>query len=136
MDIQNPFRHFPRYSIQVALKNGEQFYKRGSAQPVVNIPAAEEDVVVMVLTALDAGSNACNSRMWVDGIWAKYSEAEVERLLNPPVPEPEPEEVEVEVDEKAEVTDEVSYEIERTVEENEDKDDEEDYGNEYGLGCG
>ena len=134
MDIQNPFRHFPRYSLKVALKTGRQFYKRGSAQPVVNIPVAEEDVVVMVLSALNAAGEACNSRMWVDGIWAKYSEAEVERLLNPPVPEPEPEKIEVEVDEKTEITDEVSCEIERTVEEDEVKD--EDYGNEYGLGCG
>jgi len=146
MDIQNPFRHFPRYSLKVSLKTGEAYRKRGSTQKVVVIPTAEEDVLVMVLEALDAGGNSCGSRMWVDGIWSKYSEAEVDRLLNPPVPDTEPdddpEEVEVDVETDVVLGGEVGYEVVRgsdnkeavTEEDEEDYEDEED--SRYGLGCG
>lgn len=146
MDIQNPFRHFPRYSLRVCLRSSEQYFKRGSTQRVVNIPTAEEDVLVMILEARDAGGNSCGSRMWVDGIWSKYSEAELDRLLNPPVPDPEPDneseddsevtcgmDIAIEVEEDVALSGEVGYEVVRAETDEEDYEDEED--SRFGQGC-
>ena len=130
MEIQNPFMHYPRYSVRICKKNGEEFFKRGTSQKILNLPVEEEDVLVLVIEALDSGRRVCNSRMWVDGIYAKYSEAELERLLNPPVPEPEPAEIEEEVNEEVSFESEAAYEVIRQEENDADAAD-----SRYGQGC-
>jgi hypothetical protein len=130
MKVKCPFLHYPRYAMKVYLKDGRVVNQRGTSQPELNINVDEEDVVAIVVECRAMGGGSCGTRMLIDGVWAPYSEASLDELLNPPIPEPEPEpdpgpgevwqpgEVEAEVEEAAGFDDEVYCEVD---EEDEDE---------------
>jgi len=131
MKIKCPFLHYPRYAMKVYTKDGRVVNQRGMSQPELNVNVDEEDVAAVVVECRAECGQVTGARMLVDGIWAPYSEATLDEVLNPPVPapvpalesepEPKPEprsEVEVKVEEAAGFDDKVYCEVDE-----EDKDE-------------
>jgi len=127
MKVKCPFLHYPRYAMKVYMKDGRVINQRGMSQPELNVNVDEEDVVTVVVECRAECGQVTGTKILVDGVWAPYSEAALDEVLNPPVSEPEPEpwgeveaevEVEVEAEEAADFSSEVDCEVD---EEDEDE---------------
>jgi len=127
MKVKCPFLHYPRYAMKVYMKDGRVINQRGMSQPELNVNVDEEDVVTVVVECRAECGQVTGTKILVDGVWAPYSEAALDEVLNPPVSEPEPGpwgeveaevEVEVEAEEAADFSSEVDCEVD---EEDEDE---------------
>lgn len=95
MKIKNPARHLPHYAVRVHLPDGTLFNKRGSAQPVIDVPVEEGEYAALILEGRTNAGVAQVKLLLVDGKWLDFSEEALAELLDsvPDPVQPTPEEI-------------------------------------------